>query len=172
MYGIRAAQVKRGQDPQQLVDPALNKNRGMFGSSHVTVLDPGHDPIKDGNAVRRRVKVFGENDAFMRSINKQLGGGESHPVLVAGLGIAVGLVSGGAGIAFTVATTAIDIAKYTHPARARTGDAIDRYEVLGTRGGKVVHMDQLILVDLLRAKAGIKPSQWVIHCQYSDVTFQ
>ena len=81
-------------------------------------------------------------------------------------------ISGGAGIAFTVATTAVDVAKYTNPARARTGDAIDRYEVLGTRGGKVVHMDQLILVDLLRAKAGIKPSQWVIHCQYKTVTFQ
>jgi len=159
-------------DPQTLVDPRRNPDRGLLAPRYITVLDPDHNLSRAGNAVRRRLLTFGAaNDAFRQSLNTQLGGGESSPVLTTALGIGLGLASGGAGIAFSVLATSIDLQRTNQPVRARRGDVIDKTEVLGQRNGKVYHWETYILVDPLRTQPQYQPGQWVIHGQLREVSF-
>lgn len=161
------------RDPQALVEPSVNPDRGLLEPRYITVLDPDHNLSRDGNAVRRRVMTFSAaNDGFRLSLNTALSGGESSPVLTTALGIGAGLVSGGAGIAFSILACAIDLQRNNQPVRARQGDVIDKAEVLGQRDDRVFHWETYLLVDPLRA-AGPRhgPSQWVIHGVLREVSF-
>lgn len=155
-----------------LVDPMRNPTPGIFEPMFIKVLDPDFNISREGNGCRRRVKAFTRaNDSSRASLNNQLAGGEGSPILITALGIGAGLVSGGAGIMFSIMSTAIEMQRVNQPVRARSGDVVDMIEVLGQRDNKVYHWLTFVLADPFRTQAKQSPSEWVIHGAMSEVSF-
>lgn len=109
-------------------------------------------------------------------LNTALLGGKSYPVLTATLGTAVGIASLGAGLFFTVATTALSLAQTSQRALARPGDQIWQIEeigkvldnsLLGSGKYKAVHVLSYFLVDPYRNQAPRKG--WLIHEERNDI---
>lgn len=105
------------------------------------------------------------------SVNKDLKGGDGNPWLITALGIGTGLVSGGAGIMFSLATTAVSTAIDKSEVFARMGDEIWQEEIIGRGidsylifGEEIlaVHVSRLYLEDPFRRKKGL-PHKWLIN---------
>lgn len=101
------------------------------------------------------------NAHITSKLNQDLLGDESYPVLTAALGIATGIVSGGAGLFFTLATTGLTLGNTTRRVLARPGDEIWHIEEIGKIGNKPVYVSAFFLVDPYRKKAPNKG--WLIH---------
>ena len=181
--GLRAALGTRGgSDPLEIIDTVRNTDRGVFGSAYIDVLDSGHDVMNDGNMVRRRMKHFqSPGDPFLGTLNNALAGGSGHPLVVllgtvaigvsmGPVGMGLGAIALGSSITWASFNTAINMSRTNQPVRARNGDAVDLQEILAKRGDDVVHIEQIYLVDLLRARAGVAPFEYLIHHNESVVT--
>lgn len=167
---IQARLFTAVRDGNAMIDPAFNRNGGFMSSRFIKVLDPDHDIRQSGNAARRRLWLFGDdNESTRLALNRELAGGESSPVLVTGLGLVAGAVMPAAGVMFSIAATGIEMQRTNQPVRARKGDAVDRVEVLGKRGSSIFHWGAFVLVDPLRLSEGIQPHQWVIHGERHEV---
>jgi hypothetical protein len=68
---------------------------------------------------------------FMRSLNRQLKGGTTYPVLLCALGTAAGAASGGAGLLFGLGTLYVDVNRRDTDVLARRGDEIWAVEEIG-----------------------------------------
>ncbi len=129
---------------------------------------PGIDLTK-ANASKRRLFNFDTaHSRFQQSVNKELGGGRSYPILTGLLSIGAGIVSGGAGIIFTLITSAADAGRQVQPVMARLGDELWQVEQVGKVKGKVVHVEYFVLWDPYRRQANV-PSEWIIHEDRHDV---
>jgi len=111
---------------------------------------------------RRKVSTLQASSIHsLNTLNKELLGGESYPVLTATLGIASGAISGGASLLFTLATTGISLANTTSKVLARPGDEIWHIEEIGKEGNKAVYLSAFFIVDPYRKQSPNKG--WLIH---------
>lgn len=126
----------------------------------------------------RKIRTFRRNDPFLRGVNDALGPGESHPVLIAAIGIAGGVatfglapiaaaVAVGGATAWTAATACIDANTRDSNFRARIGDELWTVEQIGKypEGAKYVamHVTYLFLVDPFRTKGNFREKGWLMH---------
>jgi hypothetical protein len=155
-------------DPHQLSEP-MKRYHWFKGPHWVQGPDPDID-LMTTNSARRKLIVFGErNENFRRSVNVDLSGGESYPLLTTALGVGVGFISGGAGLAWTGLTTAISLSRDNQPVRVRNGDEVHQVEIVGVSGGKIMHLEWLILIDPFRVRANREIKQWIIHDQRNEI---
>jgi hypothetical protein len=155
-------------DPRQLVD-VKSSNHWFWGRQYHQVPDRDVDLLKT-NVARRKLLTFSEkNQEFRRSVNKDLSGGESYPILTTILGLGAGFVSAGAGFLWTGFTTALSLARDTQPVRVRDGDDVHQVEIVGVRNGGLEYLEWIILVDPFRVKANRHIKQWIIHDERHEV---
>ena len=88
-------------------------------------------------------------------------GGESYPILTTALSIAGSVVSGGASLLFSLATTGLSLTKTTSKVLARLDDEIWHIEEIGKEGNKAVYLSAFFIVDPYRKQALSKG--WLIH---------
>ena len=170
--GLKATRAGGGfartGDPHQLTEPT-KKYHWFHGPHWVQSPDPDHDLMKT-NPARRKLMIFGpSHEQFRRSVNKDLSGGETYPLLTTALGVAAGFVSGGVGLVWTGLTTALSLATDTQAVRVRDGDEVHQVEIVGVSDGKIMHLEWLILIDPFRAKAGRDIKQWILHDERNEV---
>ncbi|WP_454063421.1 hypothetical protein [Candidatus Nitrospira salsa] len=170
--GLKAEQAGGGfamtGDPLQLIEGKRVRS-WIKGPHYVQIPDPDVNLLKT-NVVRRKLLSFNpKNEKFRKSVNKDLSGGESYPILTTFLGISVGFVSGGAGLVWTGITTAVSLANDPQPVRVRDGDEVHQIEIVGVRNGKIEHLEWLILIDPFRVKANRNIKQWIIHDERREV---
>ncbi len=128
---------------------------------------------------RKRMLAFSNaNKGFLEIVNKDLAGGDSFPVLKAVLGVATGVVSFGAGLAFTVLTTASEISQSKSPVLARFGDEVWREEKIGKTVSSSffgkdrqvgVHIARYFLEDPFRRQRNIVPYKWLVVEKRTDL---
>lgn len=128
---------------------------------------------KNRQAIRKVLTLqpsFGGNLTYR--LNTALLGGESHPILTALLGTAVGLTGLGAGLIFATATTAISTSDRSQRVLARGGDEIWQVEEIGkVRDGSkymAMHINSYFLVDPFRNQSLEKG--WLIHEEREEIT--
>lgn len=117
-------------------------------------------------------------NSFTNSLNTELLGGEQYPILTATLGTAAGIASFGAGLLFTVGTTALSLAVTVQRVLARMGDELWQIEEIGKEsttgffGGvetKAVHVGSYFLVDPYRGPGNVRSKGWLIHEQRTEL---
>lgn len=151
--------------PRTLVEPVLIAN-GRFSVKPVkgtsSLITPNNRQSK------RKVCTFlPGSEHVTNKLNKELLGGESYPILTTTLGIATGLVSGGAGLLFTLAATGMTLANTASRVLARPGDEIWHIEEIGKVGNKGVYVSAFFIVDPYRKQAPSKG--WLIHEEREDL---
>ena len=126
--------------------------------------DPKID-LRTTNSFKRRLISFGSaNHVFRQSLNRELAGGESYPVLGTFGGIGLGLVSGPAGIAFSLGVLLLDQSRTVQPVRARAGDEIWHVEQLARQGNNVYHVEYFVLIDpYRRLEVNQVQQEWIVH---------
>jgi hypothetical protein len=130
---------------------------------------------------QRLLTLTAQQSGFMRALNQSLKGGSTpHPILMLALGTGVGLVSGGAGFIFGVATAGLDLAKTDTDVLARKGDEIWSFEAIGkvyetnffsVDGWVAKHIASYFIYDPFRANRSPEKG-WLIHENRTDVIFE
>lgn len=170
IHGFKEHVAARGESPLQLIKPVFISN-----ANWTTELRGGVESLRKPNnrqAVRRVMTLTpGQEHNFTYRLNTMLLGGENYPVLTAMLGTVAGLVSMGAGLIFTVATTALSLSRTSQRVLARSGDEIWQVEEVGKiQSGvdyKLVHVSSYFIVDPFRSRANAKG--WLIHEERQEV---
>lgn len=158
----------RTGDPRQLVEVGSDTH-WFWGRQYHQEPDPDVDLMKT-NVARRKLLTFdARNETFRRSLNKDLGGGESYPILTTVLGLTAGFVSAGAGYLWTGFTTALALSQDAQEVRARDGDEVHQIEIVGKNGNRIEYVEWLVLVDPFRLSALRNIRQWVIHDEREEV---
>lgn len=134
----------------------------------------------NSQAIRKLMTLSADSEqSFTGTLNTALLGGASYPILEAVLGTFVGTVSAGAGLLFTVASTALNIARTTQRVLAREGDEIWQVEEIGrakktgwASGDSVVavHVGSYFLVDPYRSSGNARHKGWLIHEERTELT--
>ncbi len=151
--------------PRSLVDPVMIAN-GKFavkpvkGASSLVTANNRQAKEKSGHSHL-------EQSMLQNKLNNELLGGESYPVLTATLDIATGVVSGGAGLLFTLATTGLTLANTTSRVLARTGDEIWHIEEIGKVGNKATYVSAFFIVDPFRKQTPGKG--WLLHEEREEI---
>jgi hypothetical protein len=144
------------------------------GPGFISVPRQGVSTLLQNLSARRRLQTIpaGPENGFTQMLNTELLGGDSYPILTAVLGTAAGVASGGAGLLFTIATTAIDSSRTVQRVLARPGDELWQVEEIGKiRSGSsptVIHVGSYFLVDPYRGQAPAKG--WLIHEERQALT--
>jgi len=127
---------------------------------------------KNTQSIRKLMTVSpatGE-DGFTFSLNTALLGGKSYPILNAVLGTAAGAVSMGAGLLFTVASTALSLAQTSQRVLARSGDELWQVEEIGKKESRIIHVGSYFLVDPYRGRGGqSRIKGWLIHEERTEL---
>lgn len=119
---------------------------------------------------RRLFRLQQRHSGFIRSLNTSLSGGRDYPMLTGILGIATGVVSAGAGIAFSVICTAVSASRQPQNVLAREGDEIWQAEMVGKENNALKHVMYYWLVDPYRQQAQrTVPAAWIIHEDRKDL---
>ena len=156
---VVVASIQDHAKPRALVDTVLIAN-GKFAVKPIKGVSSLAAP--NSRQSKRKVCTFMPgNEHITSKLNQDLLGGESYPVLTAVLGIAAGVVSGGAGLLFTIATTGLTLGNTTKRVLARPGDEVWHIEEIGKMGNKPVYISAFFLVDPFRKQAPNKG--WLIH---------
>lgn len=138
------------------------------------VIEPtnGWESLSRNTQSTRKLMTLQPTTGFMDMLNNQLLGGNSYPVLTAVLGTAAGIASFGAGLLFTVGTTALTLSQTAQRVLARAGDELWQVEEIGkVRSGasfRPVHVGSYFLVDPFRAQSLAKG--WLIHEERTELT--
>ncbi len=118
---------------------------------------------------KRKVSTFlPGSEHITDKLNKELLGGESYPVLTATLSLATGIISGGAGLIFTLATTGLALTKTTSKVLARPGDEIWHIEEIGKVNNIAIYVSAFFIVDPYRNQTFNKG--WLIHEEREEIT--
>lgn len=129
---------------------------------------------------QKLMTLTAQQTGYMRALNQSLKGGASYPVLTFALGTAVGLVSGGAGLIFSVATAGLDLSRRDTDVLARGGDEIWAFEAIGkvyetnwfSQDGWIAqHITSYFLYDPFRANRNPEKG-WLIHESRTNVIFE
>jgi len=159
------AMVKGREVPSQIVDVSVGA-----GGFPLMNMKQGRSPGLKLQS-REKIRQFGEHDvSLMYKLNTELQGGRDYPVLTTALGVAAGVVSGGAGFIFAMSTMGLSLAKQSARALARIGDEIWHVEEIGKSNGKPTYVSAYFLVDPYRSQTPTKG--WLIHEERWNVTIQ
>jgi len=124
---------------------------------------------KENTSSRRKTRtLFSESDPLIKTLNHELSGGDSYPVLTTALGIAGGFFSGGGSILFSAAVTGLSLAQKASQVLARHGDEIWHIEEIGKEGDNAVYVSSFLIVDPYRKHSDSKG--WLIHEERHDLT--
>ena len=125
----------------------------------------GTDTLLQNTQAARKLLTIDATTDYTGTLNKALAGGESYPILTAVLGTIAGVASAGAGLLFTIGTTALDVSKTHKGVQARHGDELWQVEEIGKvrkgAGWEVMHVGSYFLVDPFRGQTMTKG--WLIH---------
>lgn len=108
-------------------------------------------------------------DSFTYTLNTALLGGKSYPILTAVLGTIAGAASAGAGLLFTVTSTALSVAQTSQRVLARAGDELWQVEEIGKTKSAVVHVGSYFLVDPYRGRGQSRIKGWLIHEERTEL---
>lgn len=160
---IVLAMVKGREVPSHLID--VSAGAGGFPKMRLKE-SPAH---KRKLQSCERIRQFGDPDiALMFKLNTELLGGSNYPILTTALGMAAGVVSGGAGFIFSISTLGLSLAKQSARALARIGDEIWHVEEIGYSNGKPTYVSAYFLVDPYRSHTPTKG--WLFHEERWNVT--
>jgi hypothetical protein len=137
------------------------------GRGFLTVPAPGQRLMASRCLMTVRAERSG---GFTESLNTALLGGEQYPILNFVLGTAAGVVSGGVGFVFSVATTALSLNQTAQRILARGGDELWQVEQIGRAGRDVVHVGAYFLYDPFRNSAFRSGNGWLIHEERTVLT--
>jgi hypothetical protein len=141
------------------------------GAGFITVPTNGTESLLQNLVARRIVWTAMDGNPFLNTLNHELKGSDSFPVLVAVLGAGIGLVpvvGTGAGLLFAATTTGLDLAKTSHSVIARPGDQIWQIEEIGKSGNRAVHVGSYFVVDPYRQQTPTRG--WLIHEERTELT--
>lgn len=160
---VARSRIQNRKEPRALVRHELVANGQFITRPKFDFTKPqGQSSIR----VARELSQFGGH-VILNELNTALQGGTNYPILTAGLGVVAGVVSFGAGLIFTVATTAISLHQTTSRVLARPGDKIIHVEEIGKeRNGasyKPVYVSSFFLVDPFRTNGNSLTKGWLIH---------
>ncbi|MCB1745690.1 MAG: hypothetical protein H6977_14725 [Gammaproteobacteria bacterium] len=161
---------------------SLTQARHQLIRSRVRTSGPGfaYEPtngaeslsIRANTAARRKLMSLatgGGEDTFLHTLNSELLGGNSYPILDAVLGATAGAVAVGAGYVFTIVSTALNLSKTSHRVLARPGDELWQVEEIGKQDSSVVHVGSYFLVDPYRSQGASGFKGWLIHEQRTEL---
>jgi hypothetical protein len=111
----------------------------------------------------------GVENNFTFSLNTALLGGRNYPILTAVLGTITGAASGGAGLLFTVTSTALSLSQTSQRVLARGGDELWQVEEIGKIGSEVWHVGSYFLVDPYRHRGPSRTKGWLIHEERTEL---
>jgi hypothetical protein len=153
------------------------------GAGFVAVPTEGAQSLmqpQSRQSIRRLMTVQREvRGNFTSTLNDDLLGGESYPILNFALGTAAGVVSGGAGLLFAVATLALDLSRTVQRVLARGGDELWQVEEIGraeasglfASGQVAVHIGAYFLYDPFRHGGSFESGRgWLIHEARTELT--
>jgi len=144
----------------------IRKRTNPRGAGYLTEPTGGANALPGAVSARRKLMTLaaGSSDNYTASLNTQLLGGSSYPILSFVLGAAAGAVSGGAGLLFSVATTALSLSQTAQRVLARRGDELWAVEEIGKdNSNRVVHVGAFFLYDPFRNTAFGQGNGWLIH---------
>jgi hypothetical protein len=162
---VITAYLQNTAQPRALVDTIMIANgkwvvKPRAGAS--SLLKP-----QNRQSIRKVKTLSAGYEHIIKQLNTALLGGESYPVLTAVLGTAAGFASAGAGLLFTIATTALSLGNTVQRVLARTGDEIWHVEEIGKVGNKAMYISSYFIVDPYRNQAPNKG--WLIHEEREEV---
>lgn len=151
----------------QLIRSRVNPSGAGF------VIEPtgGISSLPQNTQAIRRLMTLpaGSEDNFTYTLNTALQGGTSYPILTAVLGIVTGAASAGAGLLFTVASTALSVAQTSQRVLARAGDQLWQVEEIGKIRSTAVHVGSYFLVDPYRSRGQSRIKGWLIHEERTEL---
>lgn len=176
VVGLTGALGAGTQAKYQLMRSQLNPK----GGHSIFVPTNGSQSLlqKGGTQAARKLKTLPpeREDNLTGALNTSLLGGEQYPILTATLGT---LVSGGAAILFTVATTYLSVANSAQRVLGRAGDEIWQVEEIGKGASSAwfdgntesaYHVGSFFLVDPYRSNLGARSKAWLIHEERTELT--
>lgn len=164
----------RGMDSQRLIRPGSGRGEYVPASGASGILS-------NLQYTQKLLTLSSTQEGFMRGMNHELKGGDSYPVLTFALGTAVGFVSGGAGLVFSLATLGLDLSRRSSNVMARKGDEIWCIEAIGKyyenrmiRQDRYVaqHVMSYFIVDPYRSNGNNVEKGWLIHETRTDLTVE
>lgn len=151
----------------QLIRTSANR----AGPGFITTPTDGWATVAQHKQAGRRLMTLGKG-GYLDTLNTQLLGGTSYPVLTAALGTATGMASFGAGLLFTVGTTWLSLSHTAQRVLGRVGDELWQVEEIGKVRSfgsyEPVHVGSYFLVDPYRPDSS--PKGWLIHEERTDLT--
>ena len=108
-------------------------------------------------------------DSIIYKLNTELLGGINYPILTAVLGTIAGATAPGAGLLFTVASTALSLAQTSRRILARPGDEVWQVENIGKVKSAVVHVASYLLVDPYRERGQPRIKGWLFHEERTEL---
>lgn len=143
------------------------------GSDYYGIPRAGVHSVASNLQYRQRLmNLDASKHAFMRTLNRQLKGGTTYPVLLFALSTAVGAASAGAGLLFGVSTLMVDLNRRDTDVLARKGDEVWAIEEIGrvyedntfsSDRWIAVHVMSYFLNDPFRAQGSNPEKGWLIH---------
>ncbi len=112
-------------------------------------------------------------------LKDELAGGEQYPILMAGLGVAIGPAGFTAGLLFSAATTALSLAQCSHRVMGRLGVELWQIREIGKADSSgwfdgssksAFHIGSYFLVDPYRANGQVHAKGWLIHEERTELT--
>lgn len=165
LHPVAIAHIQDNNLASALIKPVLIANAN-WGVRPIAGADSLLNPQNRQSS--RKVKTLSAVHVnITNQLNTALLPGESYPVLTAILGVAVGVVSGGASLLFTISTTALSIANTSQRVLARTDDEIWHVEEIGKVGNKAIYISSYFIVDPYRKQSNSKG--WLIHEDRKEV---
>ena len=145
--------------------------RNPSGQGYVYLPTDGIATLPQHTQAARKLMTLpaGIEDNFTYMLNTALLGGRSYPILTAVLGTLTGVVSGGAGLLFTVASTGLSLSQTSQRVLARAGDELWQIEEIGKIGSTAVHVGSYFLVDPYRDRGQSRIKGWLIHEQRTEL---
>ena len=145
----------------QLIRTRINPT----GAGFITEPTNGYATLSQNTQAIRKLMTLpaGIEDNFTYRLNTQLLGGTSYPVLTAVLGTIAGAASSGAGLLFTIASTALSLSQTSQRILARAGDELWQVEEIGKVGTNIVHVGSYFLADPYRGHGVSGVKGWLIH---------
>jgi hypothetical protein len=150
----------------------IRAEKNLQGAGFLYVPTRGAASLAQNVHAARTLMTIQATSGFTTMLNQALAGGESYPVLNAVLGTVAGAASAGAGLLFTIGSTALDLSRTHQGVQARDSDELWQVEEIGrVRNGtswEVVHVGSYFLVDPFRRQTVTQG--WLIHEERTQLT--
>lgn len=151
--------IRDPSQPLKLVEPVRVANakwKVKLRGGESSLMNP-----QNRRSVRKVRTLSYGSEQIINQLNTALLGAKNYPVLTTVLGITAGLASGGAGLLFTLGTTALSLNNPIQHVLARLGDEIWQVEEIGKVGSTPMFVNYAFIVDPFRFQ--IQTKGWLIN---------